>query len=67
MNERIKELFATIDRKDADGFAFFLTEDANFRFANAPVIHKKKAIRDGVFLFLSTIKRLRHCITGIWE
>jgi ketosteroid isomerase-like protein len=67
MNERIKDIFAAIDRKDAEGFVSFLTVDASFRFANAPVMRNRKAIREGVGLFFTGIKKLRHRISGIWE
>ena len=67
MKDWMKRLFAAIDNKDADGFVSFLSEDACFRFANAPVICNKKDIRNAVALFLSGIKSLRHSISGVWE
>lgn len=67
MKDRMKQLFAAIDRKDADGFVSFLTEDACFRFGNAPVVCNKKDIRNAVSAFLSNIKGLRHTILGVWE
>ncbi len=67
MKDWVNQLFAAIDRKDADAFVSFLTEDASFRFANAPVIRNKKDIRNAVALFLSNIKGLRHRILGVWE
>ncbi len=67
MNEDINNLFASIDCKDAQGFVNLFTEDASFRFGNAPVIHNRKNIREGVSLFFTSIKNLRHRITGFWE
>lgn len=67
MKDWMNRLFAAIDHKDADGFVSFLTEDACFRFGNAPAICNKKDIRNAVSLFLSGIKDLRHRILGIWE
>jgi len=67
MKEWTKQLFAAIDRKDADGFVSFLTEDACFRFANAPVICNRENIRNAVVLFFSNIKSSRHRILNVWE
>jgi ketosteroid isomerase-like protein len=67
MKDLWNQLFAAIDRKDADGFASFLTKDASFRFANAPVICNKENIRNAVAIFLSNIKGLRHRILNVWE
>jgi len=67
VKERLNQLFAAIDRKDADGFVSFLTKDACFRFANAPVIRNKEDIRNAVSQFFSNIKGLRHHIHGVWE
>ena len=33
MKDYLGQLFAAIDRKDADGFVSFFTDDACFRFA----------------------------------
>lgn len=60
-------LFQTVDRMDADGFAFFLSENATFRFGNAePVIGRSK-IRDAVAGFFASIKALRHHILATWK
>jgi hypothetical protein len=63
----MKRLFEAIDSKDADGFVSFLTEDARFRFANAPVIRNRENIRNAVVLFFSGIKSSRHHILNVWE
>ncbi len=63
----LKNLFLAIDRKDADGFVSFLTQDACFRFANAPVIHNQEGIRSAVVLFFSSLKGLRHRLLDVWE
>ena len=67
MKEKIVNLFKTIDKKDADGFASFLTEDASFKFANAPAVIGKQNIQDAVTVFFSSIKGLCHKISRIWE
>jgi ketosteroid isomerase-like protein len=67
MKSWVKQLFAAIDREDADGFVSFLTEDARFRFANAPVIRNRENIRNAVALFFSSITSSRHHILNVWE
>ena len=46
-------LFATIDARDADAFARFITEDGEFRFANAAPLVGRAAIREGVAGFIA--------------
>jgi len=57
---KILELFRTIDEMDSDKFVTFLTEDAQFRFGNAPAVNSKSAIREAVAGFFSTIKEINH-------
>lgn len=67
MRDWLKQLFITIDRKDAQGFTAFFTDKAIFRFANAPAVLGKENIRKAVGDFFSAIKGLRHNIKGSWE
>lgn len=67
MKDWMKQLFTTIDRKDAEGFALFLTETASFRFGNAPAVIGKEKVRGAVYDFFSKVKGLRHHIVGVWE
>lgn len=67
MADWVKNLFATIDRKDADGFAAYLTEDARFRFGNAPAAVGRENVRDAVADFFSSIKGLDHDILDVWD
>lgn len=67
MKDRVKQLFASIDRKDADAFVSFLTQDASFRFGNMPVINGRQEVKKGVVLFFSGIKSLRHSVHDVWE
>lgn len=67
MNDWTNQLFAAIDRKDAEGFVSFLAGDACFRFGNAPVVRDKENIRNVVSSFLSSVKGLRHHLLGVWE
>jgi hypothetical protein len=63
---KILELFRTIDEMDSDKFVTFLTEDAQFRFGNAPAVNGKSAIREAVAGFFSTIKEINHKKINLW-
>jgi ketosteroid isomerase-like protein len=63
---QMRELFDTIDRKDADGFAAFLTEDAVFKMGNGHPVTGKAAIREMVKGFFVGLKGLRHEVTEEW-
>ena len=65
-NTTIRELLATVDRMDADGFVSFLTEDATFRFGNAEAVTGRAAIREAVAGFFGSIAALSHHIERIW-
>jgi len=60
-------VFETIDGMKADEYASYFAEDASFRFGNAEPIVGRRAIRDAMVVFFSTIKGLRHEIVGVWE
>ncbi len=62
----IQELTASIDAMDADTFASFLTEDAQFRYGSSPATVGKENIRDGVAMFFTQYKKLRHSLIGTW-
>ncbi len=63
----LEKLFKTIDAKDAEGFAEFLTEDAVFRFGNGEPARGKKAVRDAVAGFFAGVKSLRHTVRESWS
>lgn len=63
----LTKLYETIDSKDADGFASFITEDGLFRFGNAPAVEGRTAIRDLVAGFFTTIKASEHKIVNAWK
>ena len=60
-------LFAAIDARDADAFASFITDDGEFRFANAPPLVGRAAIRDGVAAFFAAIGGCRHRLLRTWN
>ena len=62
----LDDLFATIDRKDADGFVAHLTEDGTFVFGNADPVRGRTAIRDLLAGFFGSIRGLRHDLREKW-
>jgi ketosteroid isomerase-like protein len=60
-------LFDAIDSSDATRFADFLTEDALFRFGSAPPVQGRKAIREAVAGFFSSIAGCRHSLHRVWS
>lgn len=63
----IDDLFAAIDRRDADAFAAFLTEDGRFRWGSRPVVEGRQAVRDFVAGFFADFEALSHRLTGTWD
>jgi len=59
-------LFSCIDRKDADGFASYLTEESTFQFGNAEPVHGREPIRRVVAQFFASIASVEHCIVETW-
>ncbi|MGI9304344.1 MAG: nuclear transport factor 2 family protein [Gammaproteobacteria bacterium] len=64
--EWIIDLFKSIDRKDADGFVSFLTEEATFRLGNTPPVTGRESIRKAVSPFFSSIQALEHGLIDTW-
>ena len=62
----VADLFAAIDRRDADGFADLLTEDVVFTFGNAEPVHGRDAARAAVAGFFGAVAGLRHELQDTW-
>lgn len=60
-------VFAAIDARDADRFAAFLTDDAEFVFGNAPAVCGRGAIRDAVAGFFGMIRGCSHEFRNAWR
>lgn len=67
MESWVKKLFESIDKKDAAGFASFLTEDASFRFGSAQAVSGRANIDKAVTDFFLTMQSLRHNILNVWD
>ena len=63
---RIVELFSSIDEKNVEKFSSFLSEDCSFRFGNLPAVHGVDGISDFVGGFFDSIETLKHDIIDIW-
>ena len=64
--EWIVRLFRTVDARDADGFASFLTDDASFVFANSEPVRGREAVREAVAGFFRSIAGLSHDLHATW-
>ncbi|WP_430460360.1 nuclear transport factor 2 family protein [Thalassolituus sp. LLYu03] len=63
----IQALFAAIDRKDADAFSAFLTDDCVFRFGNQPAVSGRADVQAYVTGFFSSVQALSHRIDQRWH
>jgi ketosteroid isomerase-like protein len=64
--EWLRPLFSAIDASDADAFCAYLTDDAVFRFGNAPPVPGRGAIEQAVKQFFAGIRRSRHRLVRVW-
>jgi len=65
--ENILRLLKSIDDSDVKTFLDYLDEDANFKFANLPVVKGKKNISEFLDGFFKSIKSLQHKNLEIYE
>lgn len=57
---RLNELFSSIDARDAERFASFLTEDAMLQFGSAPPVSGRAAIRETIEAFFVNLGGIAH-------
>ena len=62
----LDELVRSIDARNAQAFAAFLTVDACFRFGNAPAISGRDAIEAAVTSFFDSLAALSHELRDRW-
>ena len=68
MNKKdILDLFKSIDNADVSTFLTYLHPDANFKFANLPVVTGKKNIGEFLGGFFQSIKSLAHKNLEVYE
>lgn len=63
----LEKIGQTIDAKDSDGFASFMTEGGIFRFGNQPDVNGRKATADYVAYFFTMIKSSKHEVINYVE
>ena len=64
--EWLPALFGAIDSADASNFCAYLTNDATFRFGNAPPVQGRAAIEQAVTQFFASIRSSRHQLGRVW-
>ncbi|PIX96828.1 MAG: hypothetical protein COZ24_08640 [Hydrogenophilales bacterium CG_4_10_14_3_um_filter_63_21] len=62
----VRQLFLTIDARDATAFAAYLAEDGTFRYGSQPVVAGREAVREHVAGFFTGMSSLSHDLTGFW-
>jgi len=67
VQNKIIDLFSSIDEKNVENFSSFLAEDCSFRFGNMPAVDGVDAISKFVSGFFDSIKSLKHDIIDSWE
>lgn len=63
----VREVFKSVDAKDAASFVTHLTPDAVFRYANSPPVKGRDAVRQAVAQFFDAVASLRHDVQETWE
>jgi ketosteroid isomerase-like protein len=63
----VRQLFQSIDNKDADTFTTFLADDVLFRFGNAEPVRGKAAVGTAVQGFFGSIKAIQHKLATVWD
>ncbi|MDP2832196.1 MAG: nuclear transport factor 2 family protein [Pseudomonadota bacterium] len=62
----VRQLFQTIDARDAAAFAAYLAEDGTFRYGSQPVVAGREAVREYVAAFFAGMNGISHELTGFW-
>lgn len=68
MSERlIRESLAAADSREVPAFLRYLSEEAAFRFGNAPVIRGHAAIAQALTAFFEHVVQMRHTVEGVHQ
>lgn len=62
----VRRLVDRVDARDTSGWLEYLSEDARFRFGNAPPVVGRRAIREAVEAFFSGLSAIEHDIIEVW-
>ena len=63
----VAQLFAAVDAMQPEALAAYFTDDAVFRFGNAPPSHGREEIQQALAGFFGAIGGLRHEVMGLWH
>ena len=63
----IKALYTAVDSLDAGGVVDQVTNDVRFQLGNHEALNGREKVKAANEGFFSTIKAMRHSITGIWS
>jgi ketosteroid isomerase-like protein len=62
-----ERLFSTIDAKNSQGFAQYLTAEAVFRFGNTPPVTGTTRIIQALDQFFASVAALEHRLSDFWD
>lgn len=62
----VRQLFQSIDARDATAFAAYLAEDGAFRYGSQQAVIGRAAVREHVAGFFSGVSGLSHDLAGFW-
>lgn len=65
--ERMHAALKAVDDRDVERFCDCLHAQAAFRFANAPPVHGRAAIREALAHFFGTIAAIAHTVEAAWD
>ena len=63
----ITNLYAAVDRRDAQAVGSFVSKDAKFQIGNFDEIQGRQSIIDANADFFGTIKGMEHSIDDLWS
>ena len=65
MIDKMNDLFASIDKKDAAGFGSHLHPDVEFRFGNGESVHGRENATAAVGGFFDSIQGIKHAMAEV--
>lgn len=63
----IADLYAAVDRRDAQAVGSFVSKDARFQIGNFDEIQGRQSIIDANADFFATIKGMEHGVDDLWS
>ena len=63
----ITALYTAVDGLDAEGVVAQVTDDVRFQLGNHEALNGREQVKSANEAFFSSIKAMRHSITGIWS